>query len=36
MEKVMGADLADVQLMCKYNKGFRFLLCIVNISSKHA
>ena len=23
-ENICGVDLADMQLMCKYNKGFRF------------
>ena len=26
-ENIWGADLADVQLISKFNKGFRFLLC---------
>ena len=26
-----GADLVDMQLMSKFNKGFRFLLCVINI-----
>ena len=32
----MGADLADMQLISKFNKGFRFLLCLINIFSKYA
>ena len=32
----MGADLADMQLLSKFNKGFRFLLCVVDIFSKYA
>ena len=24
---IWGADLADMQLISKFNKGFRFLLC---------
>ena len=31
----MGDDLADTQLMNKYNKEFFFLLCVINIYSKH-
>ena len=27
-----GADLVDMQLMSKFNKGFRFLLCVINIT----
>ena len=30
------ADLADMQLISKYNKGFRFLLCDIDIFSKYA
>ena len=29
-------NLADMQLISKYNKGFQFLLCIIDIFSKHA
>ena len=32
----MGADLADVQLISKFNKGFRFLWCVIDIFSKYA
>ena len=32
----MGADLADIQLISKSNKGFRFLLCVIDIFSKCA
>ena len=31
-----GADLADMQLINKFNKGFRFLLCVIDIFSKYA
>ena len=27
------ADLADIQLIIKFNKGFRFLLCVIDIYS---
>ena len=30
----MGADLADMQLISRYNKGIRFLLCVIDIFSK--
>ena len=30
-----GADLADMQLINKFNKGFQFLLCVINICSKY-
>ena len=32
----MGADLSDIQLMSKFNKGFSFLLCVIDIYSKYA
>ena len=31
-----GADLADMQLISKLNKRFRFLLCVIDIFSKYA
>ena len=33
---IWGADLADMQLISKFNKGFRFLLCVIDIFSKFA
>ena len=33
---IWGADLADMQLISKFNKGFRFLLCVIDIFSKYA
>ena len=35
-DNIFGADLADVQLIRKFNKGFRFLLCVIDIFSKYA
>ena len=35
-DNIWGADLADMQLINKFNKGFRFLLCVINIFSKYA
>ena len=35
-DNIWGADLADMQLISKFNKGFRFLLCVVDIFSKYA
>ena len=32
----MGADLADMQLISKFNKAFRFLLYVIDIFSKCA
>ena len=31
-----AADLADMQVISKFNKGFRFLLCVIDIYSKYA
>ena len=33
---IWGADLATMQLTTKFNKGFRFLLCAIDIFSKYA
>ena len=33
---IWGADLADMQLLSRYNKGIRFLLCVIDIFSKYA
>ena len=33
---ILGADLADMQYISKFNKVFRFLLCVININSKYA
>ena len=35
-DNIWGADLADLQLISKFNKGFRFLLCFIDIFSKYA
>ena len=35
-DNIWGADLADMHLISKFNKGFRFLLCVINIFSKYA
>ena len=32
----MGADLADMQLISKFNKGIRFLLYVIDIFNKYA
>ena len=34
-DNIWGADLADMQLITKFNKGFRFLLCVIDIFSKY-
>ena len=35
-DSIWGVDLADKQLLSKFNKGFRFLLCVIDIFSKYA
>ena len=32
-DNIWGADLADTQLISKFNKGLRFLLCVIDIFS---
>ena len=34
-DNIWGADLADMQLINKFNKGFRFSLCVFDIFSKY-
>ena len=31
----MGAGLADMQLISKFNKGFRYFLCVIDIYGKY-
>ena len=31
-----GADLADMQSLSRYNKGFKYLLCAIDLFSKYA
>ena len=35
-DNIWGVDLADMQLLSKFNKGYRFLLCVIDIFSKYA
>ena len=35
-DNIWAVDLADMQLLSKYNKGIRFLLCVIDIFSKYA
>ena len=35
-DNIWGADSADMHLLSKFNKGFRFLLCVNDIYSKYA
>ena len=32
---IWGVDLADMQLISKYNKGIRYLLCVIDLFSKY-
>ena len=34
IDNILGADLADMQLISKFNKGIRFLLCVIDIFNK--
>ena len=34
-DNIWGADLADIQLISKFHKGSRFLLCVIDIFSKY-
>ena len=36
IDNISGANLADIQLISKFNKEFRFLLCVIGIYSKYA
>ena len=36
IENIWGDDLADIQLISKFNKGVLFLLFVANIFSKYA
>ena len=35
-DNIWGADLADMHLINKFKKGFRFLLCVIDIFIKYA
>ena len=35
-DNIWGVDLADMQLLSKYNKAIKFLLCVIDIFSKYA
>ena len=35
-DNIWGIDLADIQLINKYNKGIRYLLCAIDLFSKCA
>ena len=36
IDNIWGADLSDMQLICKFNKEIHFLLCVIDIYSKYA
>ena len=33
---IWGMDFADMKLLNKYNKGYKFLLCVIDMYSKYA
>ena len=35
-DNIWGADLVDMQLISRFDKGFRFLLCVIDSFSKYA
>ena len=35
MDNIWDVDPADMQMISKFNKGFRFLLCVIDIYSKY-
>ena len=35
-DNIWGADLADMQLISKYNKETRYVLCAIDLFSKYA
>ena len=35
-DNIWGEDLADMQSLSRYNKGFRYLLCAIDLFSKYA
>ena len=35
-DNIWGVDLADVQSLSKYNKGIKYLLCVIDLFSKYA
>ena len=34
-DNIWGADLADMQLLSKFNKGIKYLLCVIDLLSKY-
>ena len=35
-DKIWGVDLADMQSLSKFNKGFKYLLCAIDLFSRYA
>ena len=35
-DSIWGVDLADMQPLSKYNKGIKYLLCAIDLFSKHS
>ena len=35
-DDIWGVDLAYIQLISKYNKGIRYVLCVIDLFSKYA
>ena len=35
-DNIWGVDLADMQLISKYNKGIRYLLCVIDLFNRYA
>ena len=35
-DNIWGVDLADMRLLSKFNKGIKYLLCVIDLFSKYA
>ena len=35
-DNIWGADLADMQLLSRYSRGIKYLLCAIDLFSKYA
>ena len=35
-DNIWGVDLADMQLISKYNKGIRYILCVIDLFRRYA
>ena len=35
-DNIWGVDLADMQLISKFNKGIKYLLCVIDLFSRYA